>query len=201
MEGNNKGVLFSDPPATICSYTVDAQTSNRLSRCGQYPESSSPNDIDTTLSGECPAGQTAQEYAEGFYFQPRNSRGNWRLDIGTCHQKDPQETLAAQKGLYLKIATDKTGEVLWNDKGTSGSINLIPPSAYNEFVFEIKPTIADIAAYVWTHEGSFYDDIRECSKNGQCELCKIRKELCPELTSRNHLLKLPIKTLPERMEN
>lgn len=116
--GNNKGVLFSDLPTTNCSYTVDAQTNNRLSLCGQYPESS-PNDIDTSSSGECPAGQTAQEYAERFYFQPRNSQGNWRLDIGTCHQKDPQETLAAQKALYLKIATDETGEELWNDKKIS----------------------------------------------------------------------------------
>ena len=182
---NNIGVLFSpsELPATNCSYTIDASTSSRLlegdkSRCGRGV-------LDGTLvldSGECPDDQTSDQYADAYYFQPRGIRNEWRPDLGTCHQNDPQETLAAQKALFLKIATEVDGEELWNDltitrKGA-------PPSAYNEFVLKDILTVEDITAYVWAHGGAFYEDIRECPQllNDDCRLCTLRKQLCSDVT-------------------
>ena len=185
-EGNNMGVLFgpSESLPTNCSYPVDASTGFRIgedtpdnSRCGRGVLGNGTVVLD---SGECPAGQTPDQYADAYYFQPRVPV--WRPDVGTCHQNVPQETLAAQKALFLKIATEVDGEELWNGPSTRGGR---PPSAYNEFVFESKPS--KFAAYIWAHEGPF-EDIRDCPKRvsvselkfGRCKLCELGKQLCQD---------------------
>ena len=182
-DNNNIGVLFSpsELPATNCSYAFDANTGNRVgedspddSRCGRgYFRN------DTVIipgSGKCPDDQTADQYADAYYFQPidPNPTPRWRLDLGMCHQNNPQETLAAQKALLFKIATEADGEVLYNDRITRFGTR---PSTYNEFIFESRPSV--FSAYVWAHEGPFFDDIRDCPVNfAKCRLCTLR-ELCP----------------------
>ena len=179
-------------PAIKCGFAFDSDSDGRLdsgpdkSRCGRS------NEFPAT-SGQCPnfpAFQTPQEYADEYFFKPINTdinycgcgeclgTGGWVPNVGQCYDKgDARVTLDKQKEVFLKIATDATGKDKWNDP----IIGAKKPSLYNEFVLKDFGTTDPIAAYVWAHTGPFFNDIRDCPKNGgtyTCELCKIQRELC-----------------------
>ncbi|KAL7550852.1 hypothetical protein ACHAWF_014049, partial [Thalassiosira exigua] len=147
------GVIFpSSPslPTTTCSYTVDAATFRRESHSGSRCGLHGSYDWEAG-GGECPANQTAEEYAEEFYFKPLTysygpEKPSWPFRSATCHQTDPMDTLAAQVAFYLLLALNST-EDEWNLYTQMGG----PQCTYNEMVLVDKP---QIEAFFWAHSGS-----------------------------------------------